>query len=90
MGSNAIQLAVAAGYDVITTASPRNFEYVQRLGARQAFDYRSSTVVADIIAALRRRRLAGAIAIGTGSAAPCTAATRPRTRAVPGDFRPGR
>jgi NADPH:quinone reductase-like Zn-dependent oxidoreductase len=71
VGSNAIQLAVAAGYDVITTASPRNFEYVQRLGARQAFDYRSSTVVADITAALRGRRLAGAIAIGTGSAAPC-------------------
>jgi hypothetical protein len=55
----------------VTTASPRNFEYVQRLGARQAFDYHSSSVVADIIAALRGRRLAGAIAIGAGSAAPC-------------------
>jgi NADPH:quinone reductase-like Zn-dependent oxidoreductase len=71
VGSNAIQLAVAAGYDVITTASPRNFEYVENLGARQVFDYRASTVVSDVIAALRGRHLAGAIAIGTGSAGPC-------------------
>ena len=28
VGSNAIQLAAAAGYDVIATASPRNFDYV--------------------------------------------------------------
>jgi NADPH:quinone reductase-like Zn-dependent oxidoreductase len=27
-GSNAIQIAVAAGYEVITTSSPRNFDYV--------------------------------------------------------------
>lgn len=71
VGSNAIQLAVAAGYRVITTASPRNFEYVKSLGASQAFDYRSGTVVADVSAALRGHRLAGAIAIGTGSAGHC-------------------
>jgi NADPH:quinone reductase-like Zn-dependent oxidoreductase len=44
VGSNAIQLAVAAGYEVITTCSPRNFDYVKRLGASQAFDYRSNAV----------------------------------------------
>ena len=71
VGANAIQLAVAAGYDVIATASPRNFGYVTRLGARQAFDYGSRTVVADIVAALRGRTIAGAIAIGAGSAAAC-------------------
>ena len=71
VGSNAIQLAVAAGYDVITTASPHNFAYVRRLGAREAFDYRSKTVVADIVAALRGREIAGALAIGVGSAAAC-------------------
>lgn len=38
VGSNVIQLAVAAGYDVITTASPRRFEYVKGLGASQVFD----------------------------------------------------
>jgi hypothetical protein len=71
VGSNAIQLAVAAGYDVITTASPRNFAYVKRLGAREAFDYRSKTVVSDIVSALRGREIAGALAIGAGSAAAC-------------------
>ena len=71
VGSNAIQLAVAAGYDVVTTASPRNFDYVKRLGAREAFDYRSRTVVSDIVSALRGREIAGALAIGAGSAAAC-------------------
>jgi NADPH:quinone reductase-like Zn-dependent oxidoreductase len=71
VGSNAIQLAVAAGYDVVTTASPRNFGYVKQLGAREAFDYRSRTVIADIVGALRGREIAGALAIGAGSAAAC-------------------
>jgi threonine dehydrogenase-like Zn-dependent dehydrogenase len=71
VGSNAIQLAVAAGYEVVATASPHNFDYLKRLGAAQAFDYRSKTAVADIVAALRGRRLAGALAIGLGSASPC-------------------
>ncbi len=71
VGSNAIQLAVAAGYAVVTTASPRNFDYVKQLGASQVFDYRSTTVVHDIIAAFRGKTIAGALAIGTGSAEPC-------------------
>ena len=52
VGSNAIQLAVAAGYEVIATASPRNFGYVTNLGASRVFDYNSPEVVADIVAAL--------------------------------------
>lgn len=71
VGSNAIQLAAAAGYEVITTASPRNFEYVKSLGASQAFDYNSPNVIPDIIAAFEARTLAGAIAFGTTSAASC-------------------
>jgi NADPH:quinone reductase-like Zn-dependent oxidoreductase len=71
VGSNAIQLAVAAGYEVITTASPRNFAYVQKLGAREAFDYRSKTVIPDIVSALYGREIVGALAIGAGSAAAC-------------------
>ncbi len=71
VGSNAIQLAVAAGYEVITTASPRNFDYVRALGASQVFDYRSATVVRDVIAALRGKPFAGALAVGAGSAEPC-------------------
>ncbi|QYF74502.1 zinc-binding alcohol dehydrogenase family protein [Cryobacterium sp. PAMC25264] len=71
VGSNAIQLAVAAGYEVITTASPRNFDYVRALGASQVFDYASPTIVADLIAALARATLAGALALGAGSASAC-------------------
>ena len=71
VGSNAIQLAVAAGYEVFTTASPRNHDYVRRLGAARAFDYRSPTVVRDIIQALQGRTVAGALAIGAGSATQC-------------------
>jgi NADPH:quinone reductase-like Zn-dependent oxidoreductase len=71
VGTNAIQLAVAAGYEVIATASPRNFDLLRRLGAAQVFDYSSPTVVADIVAALRDQRLAGAIAIGLGSTGRC-------------------
>jgi len=71
VGSNAIQLAVAAGYDVVATASLRNFDYVKRLGARVAFDYRSNTVISDIVGALRGREIAVALAIGACSAAAC-------------------
>ena len=76
VGSNAIQLAVAAGYDVIATASPRNFAHVTSLGAAQVFDYTSATVVGDIVAALQGRTLAGALAIGTGSAEACADVVR--------------
>ena len=72
VGSNAIQLAVAAGYEVITTSSPRNFDYVKKLGASQVFDYNSKTVVEDVIEALRGKTIAGALAIGTGSAELCS------------------
>ena len=71
VGSNAIQLAVAAGYEVITTASPKNFAYVKKLGASHAFDYKNPSVVSDVTAALRGKRFAGALAIGQGSAAYC-------------------
>ena len=71
VGSNAIQLAVAAGYEVITTASAKNFDYVRKLGASQVFDYHSKTVVKDVIAAFKGKTSAGALAIGTGSTEPC-------------------
>ncbi|KAI0868192.1 zinc-binding oxidoreductase CipB [Hypoxylon argillaceum] len=59
VGSNAIQLAVAAGYEVITTASAHNFDYVKKLGASQAFDYNSSTVHEDLLNAFKSKTLAG-------------------------------
>jgi NADPH:quinone reductase-like Zn-dependent oxidoreductase len=71
VGANAIQLAVAAGYDVLTTCSPKNSEFVRALGACQAFDYRSPTVVADLVGVLGQSRCAGAVAIGPGAALAC-------------------
>ncbi len=71
VGSNAIQLAVAAGYEVIATCSPRNFGYVTSLGANRVFDYTSDTVVRDITAAFAGKTLAGALAVGTGSGELC-------------------
>ena len=71
VGSNAIQLAAAAGYSVVTTASPKNFEYVRSLGAALAFDYRSKDVVRNIVASLKGKHVVGALAIGAGSIATC-------------------
>ncbi|EKV06850.1 Zinc-binding oxidoreductase CipB [Penicillium digitatum] len=71
VGCNAIQLATAAGYDVLTTASPKNFEFVISLGATQVFDYRSKTVITDILKALEGKKSVGAIAIGNGSTEAC-------------------
>ena len=71
VGCNAIQLAVAAGYEVITTTSPKNFDYVKKLGASQAFDYKSKTVVDDLIHAFEGKTTAGAISIGSRAAENC-------------------
>jgi NADPH:quinone reductase-like Zn-dependent oxidoreductase len=71
VGCNAIQLAAAAGYSVVTTASPKNFDYVKSLGAACAFDYNSKDVVRDIVAALQGKDVVGALAIGAGSTGEC-------------------
>lgn len=71
VGSNAVQLAAAAGYEVFSTSSPRNFDYVRKLGASQVFDYNSQTVVPDLIDALKTKDVAGAMAIGEGSVGLC-------------------
>lgn len=72
VGSNAIQLARAAGYDVVATASPNNFEYVKSLGASLVLDYkRGAATVSDIIEALQSRTCVGAMAIGVGSLEAC-------------------
>lgn len=70
VGMNAIQLAAAAGYEVLTTASPHNHDRMRRLGATLVFDYASPTAVLDIVAALGGRTVAGVLAAGTGSAEP--------------------
>ncbi|KAI1421081.1 GroES-like protein [Xylaria sp. FL1777] len=71
VGCCAIQLASAAGYEVLSTASPKNFDYVKKLGAEHVFDYRSATLVDDILAKLPGRNLMGAYAIGEGAIQTC-------------------
>ncbi|KAI1393301.1 GroES-like protein [Hypoxylon trugodes] len=61
VGSNAIQLVKNSGYEVITTASPKNFDYVKKLGASQVFDYKSPTIEQDLITALKGKTTAGAL-----------------------------
>jgi NADPH:quinone reductase-like Zn-dependent oxidoreductase len=71
VGSCAIQLAAAAGYEVVTTASPKNFDYVRKLGASQVFDYNDADVVDKIVRYLNHRDMAGALAIAAGSGGRC-------------------
>jgi len=59
VGTAAIQLAVASGLDVATTCSKRNFEMVEKLGAK-AFDYNSLSVVGDLVAELQKGTFVGA------------------------------
>ncbi|KAJ5970523.1 Polyketide synthase enoylreductase [Penicillium vulpinum] len=71
VGCNAIQLAVSAGYEVITTCSPQNFEYVTSLGASATFDYRNELTIQQIIHTLSKKKVVGAIAIGKNSTEAC-------------------
>lgn len=73
VGCNAIQLAVASGFQVIATSSPRNFDLCKILGASYTFDYNSKTVVSDMIAAIGNKVLHGAMTIGNGGAEACYA-----------------
>lgn len=71
VGSCAIQLAVAAGYHVVTTASPKNANHVRRLGAAACIDYRDPHAVDRVVAALDGFELAGVLSIASGSASAC-------------------
>ncbi|CAM6085519.1 unnamed protein product [Calypogeia fissa] len=61
VGSNGIQLGVCSGYEVFTTASPKNFEYVKRIGANQVFDYNSQSIVEELVDALKGKTIAGVL-----------------------------
>ncbi|KAH8668964.1 putative alcohol dehydrogenase [Xylariales sp. PMI_506] len=71
VGCSAVQLAVAAGCEVLSTSSPKNYDLLRRLGASRVFDYNSPSVDQDMIAALQGRTTAGAVAIGTGAVEHC-------------------
>lgn len=67
MGANAFQLAVVAGYEVYSTASPQNFQLVRRLGATEVYDYHDASHADALIAALQGKMVAGALAINPGA-----------------------
>lgn len=71
VGMSAVQLAVAAGYEVVATASPRNAGLLRELGATEVLDRSAADVVDRLVATLHGRRLVGVLAIGAGSTAPC-------------------
>ncbi|KAF2144824.1 uncharacterized protein K452DRAFT_266968 [Aplosporella prunicola CBS 121167] len=48
VGLYAIQEAVQQGLKVITTCSPKHFDWLKKLGAHHVFDYRSEDVVEQI------------------------------------------
>jgi len=48
VGLFAIQLAKAAGYQVVTTVSPHSFDLVKSYGADSVFNYRSPTAIQEI------------------------------------------
>ncbi|KAG8165299.1 hypothetical protein KVR01_005574 [Diaporthe batatas] len=77
VGSSVVQLAVAAGYDVIATASPSNYDYVKSLGAELVVDYHNPDIVPILAGLLRASgtRLAGAYdAIGSDATVRASAA----------------
>ncbi|KAH8895441.1 zinc-binding oxidoreductase-like protein CipB [Thozetella sp. PMI_491] len=60
-GSSMIQLAVAAGYKVATTASSANAEYVKNLGATFVFDYKAPDVVSQIVKVFETEEFGGIV-----------------------------
>ncbi|OIW22669.1 GroES-like protein [Coniochaeta ligniaria NRRL 30616] len=83
-GSNAIQLATGAGYDVIATCSPSNFNYVKHLGAVKVFDYSGPTVIQDVAAELDKGECAGIYMAAGSNATACqvSAASKQKLRLV--------
>ncbi|XXH02820.1 hypothetical protein Hte_009207 [Hypoxylon texense] len=80
VSSNGIQLAQAAGSDVITTCSPGNFEYVKDLGAGEAFDHNSLCVTKDIVAKLDEGACAGIYVAAGSTRDPCMIAHMSRQK----------
>lgn len=60
VGSTTIQLAVASGLEVVSTASKKNLEYLKSVGAKHAFDHSSVTTVTEIVKVLKGSDFVGA------------------------------
>ncbi|KAK7897135.1 hypothetical protein LTR67_005024 [Exophiala xenobiotica] len=77
-GALAIQYATLSGYTVITTCSPRNFDYVKSLGATEAFDYNDAEAPKKIRALTNNKlQYAWDTISETGSAQFCADALAP-------------
>ncbi|KAK8023616.1 Zinc-binding dehydrogenase [Apiospora rasikravindrae] len=77
VGCNAIQLACAAGYEVVTTCSPRNFDLVQSLGAAAAFDYGDAdAAVSEIVKFCQGKKVVGALSMGGDAGRGCVEVLR--------------
>ena len=61
VGALAIQMVVAAGFDVATTASSHNMESLRSLGAKYVFDRKKSTIIEDIVTALKDTEFGGCL-----------------------------
>ena len=61
VGSCAIQLSVAAGYEVIATGSAKNFQYLTGLGAKNVVDYNDPNAVDELVGACKDKQMIGAI-----------------------------
>lgn len=72
VGCNAIQLAVASGYECIAIASPRHTAMLTQLGAAEVLDYRDPDIVDKVSKALQGKSLAGALH-ATGNLTDCVA-----------------
>ncbi|EOO03388.1 putative zinc-binding oxidoreductase protein [Phaeoacremonium minimum UCRPA7] len=83
VGSCAVQLAASAGYEVLSTSSPKNFAYVKGLGASHVFDYNSKTLVGDFVRALEGRELVGAFTVGANADQVCAAVMKERLSKMP-------
>ncbi|KAH8681803.1 oxidoreductase [Xylariales sp. PMI_506] len=60
VGCMAIQLCIAAGYEVVTTASTKNFALVKSIGASHVADYHDGgAAVAELLGATMGRDIAG-------------------------------
>jgi NADPH:quinone reductase-like Zn-dependent oxidoreductase len=59
VGSCAVQIALAGGCEVATTSSAHNLEYCRNLGAAHVFDYKSGTIVDDVVNQLKSKQSAG-------------------------------
>ena len=59
VGSNAIQLCKGAGYEVLTTCSARNIDFVKSLGADKIYDYNSPSIIDDVVADIGKGTCAG-------------------------------